>query len=176
MAKEVLLIGAGGEKMGVVPFYRAFQMAKEAGLDLVQVAGNTVPPVCKILDYGKFKYEQAKKEREARKGQHVVGIREIRLRTKIKEHDLEAKARLVERLLGEGNKVKVTVVFRGREVTHQDLGWKLIKHLAGSVKGPGAVEGPPATEGGNLVLLFSPKRETKGVKAKDAQTENPQGS
>lgn len=162
--------------MGVVPFFRALQMAREHGVDLVQVASQAVPPVCKILDYGRYKYEQAKKEKEARKGQHVVGIREIRLRTKIKEHDLEAKARLVERLLTEGNKVKVTVVFRGREVTHQELGWKLIKNLAQSVKGPGGVEGPPATEGGSLVLIFSPRRETKGVKARDAQTENPQGS
>ena len=175
MAREVLLIGAGGEKMGVVPFFRALQMAREHGLDLVQVASQAVPPVCKILDYGRYKYEQSKKEKEARKGQHIVGIREIRLRTKIKEHDLEAKARLVERLLTHGNKVKVTVVFRGREVTHPELGWKLIKKLAESVKGPGGVDGPPTTEGGNQVLIFSPKREMKGVKTRDAQTENPQG-
>src|SRR3972149_3656065 len=175
MAREVLLTGGGGEKMGVVPFFRALQMAREHGLDVFQVASQAVPPVCKILDYGRYKYEQAKKEKEARKGQHIVGIREIRLRTKIKEHDLEAKARLVERLLTQGNKVKVTVVFRGREVTHPELGWKLIKKLAESVKGPGGGGGPATTAGGRQVLIFSPRRETKGVKTIDAQTENPQG-
>ncbi|MCC7194011.1 MAG: translation initiation factor IF-3, partial [Gemmatimonadaceae bacterium] len=115
------LIDENNEQLGVVPLFQALQLARERGLDLVEVAPNAVPPVCRILDYGKFRYEQSKKEREARKHQHTMEMREIRMKAKIDDHDVDFKTRTVEKLLKEGDKVKVTVVFRGRELVHPQI-------------------------------------------------------
>jgi translation initiation factor IF-3 len=139
-----------------MPLFQAREVAKEHGLDLVEVAPTAVPPVCRLLDYGKYKYEQAKKEREARKSQKLVLLREIRLRPKIGVHDFEAKARTARKLLGGGDKVKVTILFRGREITHPEIGWKLLQRMAESLKEVAAVEGQPAMEERRMNIVLSP--------------------
>jgi len=152
--------------MGIVPLPRALQIARERGLDLVEVAPQQTPPVCRLMDYGRYKYEQAKKEQKAKKGQKVGLLGEVRLRPKIKEHDLVSKARLVQRLLEEGKKVKVTIVFRGREATHPELGWTVLQKLALNLKGVAGMEKSPTIEGeDNLVVIFSPlkRKEEKGA-------------
>lgn len=165
----MLVIGAGGERLGVLALPQALQAAREAGLDLVEVAPTASPPVCRLLDYGKFKYEQTKKEREAKKHQRSNELREVRFRPKIKEHDVEAKANLVKRLLAEGNKVRVTVVFRGREITHPDIGWNHLRRMAELVKDVAAFERVPSMEGDNLVMIVSPAKHLKEAeKAKGA--------
>jgi translation initiation factor IF-3 len=150
------LVGEKGEQLGVMPLFQAREVARDHGLDLVEVAPTAVPPVCRLLDYGKYKYEQAKKEREARKSQKLVLLREIRLRPKIGDHDFEAKARTARKLLGGGDKVKVTILFRGREVTHPELGWKLLQRMAESLKEVAAVEGQPAMEERRMNIVLSP--------------------
>ncbi|MFC1909612.1 translation initiation factor IF-3, partial [Chloroflexota bacterium] len=125
-AKEVRLVGDKGEQLGIMLLEQAREVARKQFLDLVEVAPTAEPPVCRLLDYGKFKYEQAKKEHEAKKGQKVSLLREVRLRPKIGNHDFEAKARTAKKLLTSGDKVKVTIMFRGREITHPELGRKLL--------------------------------------------------
>ncbi|MDD5081986.1 MAG: translation initiation factor IF-3 [Dehalococcoidales bacterium] len=177
-AKEVRLVGKKGEQIGVMPVAQALDMARKSSLDLVEVAPTAVPPVCRLLDYGKFKYEQTKKEREARKSQKVVLLRELRIRPKIGDHDFDAKARSARKLLDEGNKVKLTVMFRGREITHPDLGLKLMKRMQEFVKEQGAVETPPGMDGRRLVMVLAPvpgqkakiKEETKNIQ--DAKDQN----
>ena len=153
--------------MGVMPLYQALELAKERGLDLVEVAANTAPPVCRVLDYGKYKYEQTKKERKSRRGQRAGRLREIRLRPRISEHDLEAKVRLIKKLLDEGDKVKVRVTFRGREITHQEIGWKLLQRVTEAMKGIAVLEKPPAAEGRSIGLILSlvPAKRTEKLKA-----------
>lgn len=160
-AKEVRLIGESGGVLGVMPLVQALQVAKERGLDLVEVAPTSVPPVCRLLNYGKYKYEQAKKERKVRKEQRVGLLKEIRLRPRIKEHDLEAKIRIVKKLLEEGDKVRVFLIFRGREVVHPEQGWTILKKIVEDLKGVGVVEGSPAIEESNMSLTFLPARQGK---------------
>ena len=154
--KEVRLIGEKGEQLGVMPLYQALEVAKKHNLDLVEVAATAVPPVCRLLDFGKYKYEQTKKERKARKSQRVSLLREVRLRPKIGDHDFEAKARLAKKLLEEGDKVKVTVMFRGREITHPEFGWKLLQRMAESQKGVASIERQPLMEGKRMNVILSP--------------------
>jgi translation initiation factor IF-3 len=131
-------------------------MAKKKGFDLVEVAPTSVPPVCRLMDYGKFKYEQAKKDREARKGQKTSILREIRLRPKIGEHDFEVKTRSVKELLQGGDKVKITIMFRGREITHANLGWKLLEKMMESLKGTVSIEKQPMMEGSRMFMILTP--------------------
>jgi translation initiation factor IF-3 len=142
-------------------------MAREADLDLVEVAPTAVPPVCRLLDYGKFKYDQAKKEREARKGQHASVLREIRMRPKIDAHDLEMKARNAEKFLKGGDKVKVTVMFRGREMVHPEIGRELLEQLADKLRDIAVIEKPVNMEGRFLSTILAPghakAKETAGV-------------
>jgi translation initiation factor IF-3 len=183
-AREVRLVGENGEQLGTLPLYQAREVAKSHGLDLVEVAPTAVPPVCRLLDYGKFKYEQAKKERNSRKSQKIVLLREIRLRPKIGDHDFDAKSRTAKKLLAGGDKVKVTVMFRGREITHPDLGWKLLQKMAESLKDAGTVDGQPIMEERRMNIILSPVpvQKIKAPKVKqevevtDAKNENPQGS
>lgn len=147
-----------------MPTPQALQMARERGMDLVEVAATARPPVCRLMDYGRYKFEQAKKERLARKGHRGGMIRELRVRPKITGHDLEGKARLVKRLLNEGDKVKVSVFFRGREITHPDLGWKVLQQLAQAVKEVAMVDAMPTMQGNSLVVIFSPGKTGKEVK------------
>jgi len=174
--KEVRLVGEKGEQLGIIPVYQALETAKKHNLDLVEVAPTAVPPVCRLLDYGKYKYNQAKKEREQRKSQKVSLLREVRLRPKIDSHDFEAKARLVRKLLDGGAKVKVTVMFRGREITHQDIGVGLLKRMAESLNEMASVEGRPSMEGRRMNVVFSPagtrKAKVTGEKKESSNAKN----
>jgi len=156
IAKEVRLVGEKGEQLGIMPLQQAREIARKQNLDLVEVAANTVPPVCRLLDYGKYKYEQAKKERQARKSQKVSLLREVRLRPRIDNHDFEAKTRLVRKLLDGGDKVKVSVMFRGREITHPDIGWRLLQRMTESLKEAASLERQPSMDGKRMIMILSP--------------------
>jgi translation initiation factor IF-3 len=149
-------VGDKGEQLGVMPMYQALDLARKKSFDLVEVAPTAVPPVCRMMDYGKFKYEQAKKEREMRKSQKISILREIRLRPKIGEHDFEAKTRSVKKLLQDGDKVKITIMFRGREITHADLGWRLLEKMMESLKGTVSIEKQPMMEGSRMFMILTP--------------------
>ena len=167
--KEVRLVGEKGEQLGVMPLYQAREFADKAGLDLVEVAPTAVPAVCRLMDYGKFRYDQTKKEREARKGQKVIELREIRMRPKIGDHDFEAKARTARKLLEDGDKVKVTVMFRGRENTHPELGIALIERMSQGMQDIAVVEKNPTREGARLHIILSP--QVAKVKPKETEKE-----
>ena len=154
---EIRLIGADGENVGVVTPARAMQLAEEAGLDLVEISPNAEPPVCKIMDFGKFKYETQKREGEARKKQKIIEIKEIKFRPGTDIHDYDVKMRSVLKFLDEGDKVKVTLRFRGRELAHQDLGLALLQRVAVDVGENGKVEQLPRLEGKQMVMMIGPK-------------------
>ena len=156
-ANEIRLIGADGENVGVVTPARAMEMAEEAGLDLVEISPNAEPPVCKIMDFGKFKYEQQKREAEARKKQHIIEIKEIKFRPGTDTHDYDVKMRSVLKFLEEGDKVKITLRFRGREMAHQQLGLELLHRVADDVGENGKVESMPRLEGRQMVMMIGPK-------------------
>lgn len=143
-------------------------MARDKGLDLVEVAPNAVPPVCRILDYGKFKYEQSKKERDARKHQHNVVLREIRMKAKIDDHDIDFKTRTVEKLLKEGDKVKVSVMMRGRELAHPEIGRALLARVYERVKDVGIIEKPTGQEGRNITMILTPGTAKPAKEAREA--------
>jgi len=168
-AGEVRLVGKKGEQLGIMPVPQAMEIARKHNLDLVEVAPIAVPPVCRLLDYGKFKYEQAKKERELRKSQKVSTLREVRLRPKIGNHDFEAKARSVRKLLDEGDKVKVTIMFRGREITHPDIGLRLLQRMVESLKETASIDQQPSLEDRRMTLVLSPATDQK-VTAKKEET------
>ncbi len=157
-------MGEKGEQLGIMPLVNAREVAKKINLDLVEVAATAVPPVCRLLDYGKYKYEQAKKDREARKSQKISLLREIRLRPKIGDHDFEAKARSARKLLGGGDKVKVTILFRGREITHPEIGWRLLQRMAESLKEVASVDGQPLMDGRRMNVVLSPVAAPKTKK------------
>lgn len=154
---EVRLIDAEGKQVGVVSIDEALSAAKAAGLDLVEVSPNVDPPVCKILDYGRFKYQAQKKANEARKKQKTVDVKEIKMRPNIDVHDYDVKMRAVNRFFEAGDKVKVTIRFRGREMAHQDLGMKLLERVQGDVKEIGKVEQAPKMEGRQMMMVLAPK-------------------
>ena len=156
-APEIRLIGAEGENIGVVTPQRAMALADEAGLDLVEISPNANPPVCKIMDFGKFKYEQQKKEAEARKKQKVIEIKEVKFRPGTDKHDYDVKMRSVLKFLDNGDKVKVTLRFRGREMAHQDLGRQLLEQIAEDVKEHGKIENMPKMEGRQMVMMIGPQ-------------------
>ena len=160
--REVRLIDADGNQKGIVPTFEALQMARIAGLDLVEVAPQAQPPVCKLLDYGKYKFELEKKVRESRKHQKQVRIKEIRMQPKIDGHDLEFKTRHIQEFLDEGDKVKVTVRFRGRELAHTELGKDVLDRILQMLGDTFLLEKPAQMEGRTMSLLLNPK----GTKAK----------
>jgi len=155
-AAEIRLIGPEGENVGVVTPERAMEMAYEAELDLVEISPNANPPVCKIMDYGKFKYEQQKRESEARKKQKIIEVKEVKFRPNTDIHDYEVKMRNVTRFLEGGDKVKVTLRFRGREMAHQQLGRELLQRVAGDVEGLGKIENMPKMEGRQMIMIIAP--------------------
>jgi translation initiation factor IF-3 len=155
-APEIRLIGAEGENVGVVTPERAMEMADQAGLDLVEISPNATPPVCKIMDYGKFKYEQQKRESEARKKQKIIEVKEVKFRPNTDTHDYEVKMRNVFKFLENGDKVKVTLRFRGREMAHQNLGRELLERVADDTKDVGKVENMPKMEGRQMVMMIGP--------------------
>ena len=154
---EVLLIDEKGTKVGVVAIATAIEAAEAAGLDLVEVSPNTDPPVCKILDYGKYKYQEQKKRNEAKKKQKTVDVKEIKMRPNIDVHDYQVKLRAMQRFFEDGDKVKVTLRFRGREMAHQELGMDLLKRLQEEVDEVAKVELPPKMEGRQMVMVMAPR-------------------
>jgi len=174
-AREVRVVGDQGEQLGVMTVPQARELAERRGLDLVEVAPTAVPPVCRLMDYGKFKYTQTKKEKESRKSQKATEIREIRVRPKIGDHDFDAKARTARKLLEGGDKVKVTVMFRGRENTHSELGVALIEKMADQLKDIATVEKLPTREGARVHLILNPismKGKKEAVKAEEISTDD----
>jgi translation initiation factor IF-3 len=157
-AQEIRLIGAEGENLGVLHPDRARQLAEDAGLDLVEISPNATPPVCKIMDFGKFKYEQQKKESEARKKQKTIDVKEIKFRPNTDTHDYDVKMRSVLKFLQGGDKVKVTLRFRGREMAHTELGRQLLERVAEDVNEFGKVEAIPKIEGRQMVMMINPVR------------------
>jgi len=154
--REVRLIDDSGKQLGVVATVEALRMAREQELDLVEVSPKTNPPVCKIMDYGKFKYQLAKKAHEAKKKQAVVQLKEMKLGLKIEEHDLAFKVKHMKEFLGDGYKVKVIIMFKGREVLHIDMGEKLAQKVIESIKDTGALEQKLRFDGRNIVMIFAP--------------------
>ncbi|WP_031234966.1 MULTISPECIES: translation initiation factor IF-3 [Asticcacaulis] len=154
---RVLLIDQNGEKQGIMPTSSALEAAEEAGLDLVEVSPTADPPVCKILDYGKFRFQEQKKKAEARKKQKVVEIKEIKLRPNIDIHDYEVKAKAMTRFFEEGDKVKVTLRFRGREMAHPELGMKLLNKVKADFEPTTKVEYEPRMEGKQMIMILAPK-------------------
>ena len=155
--REVRLIDENGENVGVVSRFDAMERATTAGLDLVEISPDAEPPVCKIMDYGKFKFEQQKKAAEARKKQKIVEIKEIKMRPAIDDHDYDVKLRAIRRFFEEGDKVKVTLRFRGREMAHQELGMKVLQRVKAEVEAIAKVESEPRLEGRQMVMVLAPK-------------------
>ncbi|MCJ7510904.1 MAG: translation initiation factor IF-3 [Dehalococcoidia bacterium] len=169
--KEVRVIADGGENLGVLPCFEALAIAKERGLDLVEVDPHADPPVCRLLDYGKWKYQQSKKEHDAHKHQKGLLLREVRMRPHIGEHDLERKLRLVERLLHEGDKVKVTIRFRGREMAHPETGHALLQRFCALLKDMAAVDRAANMQGRFLATILAPTNKKPPKVVKEAQEE-----
>jgi translation initiation factor IF-3 len=162
---EVRLVGPNGETVGIVPTDQALKLAQEADLDLVEIAPQGRPPVCKLMDYGKFKYENAQKAREARRNQTNVVIKEMKLRPKIDQHDYETKKGHVVRFLKQGDKVKITIMFRGREQHRPELGFRLLQRLAEEVTDLGFVESSPKQDGRNMTMVLGPHKKKAEAKA-----------
>jgi translation initiation factor IF-3 len=178
-AREIRLIDENGEMIGVMPPPRALDIARERNLDLVEISPNAVPPVCKLMDYGKFKYEQAKKENEARKNQKTTTLKEVRLHPRTDEHDIGWMTRKIQDFLAEGDKVKVSVQFRGAEMRHPDIGRRLLDGIAEALKGSVVIERPPLMEGKIMSMIVSraagsesPKKQNPPSAAKAPATTN----
>ncbi len=168
---EVRLLGPNGEQVGIVAIDNALRMAEEADLDLVEIAPNQRPPVCKLMDYGKFKYENDQKRREARRNQVQTVIKEMKLRPKIDPHDYETKKGHVVRFLKAGDKVKITIMFRGREQSRPELGFRLLQRLAGDIDELGFVEAAPKQDGRNMTMVVAPHKRPVARAASPAEHE-----
>ena len=158
--REVRLIDQNGEQLGIMPTVQALNLAEERQMDLVKIAPQAKPPVCKLMDYGKYRFEQSKREREARKNQKVITIKEVRLSATIGDHDVDVKFKNAVKFLQDGNKVKVTIRFRGRQITHSEIGLEVMKNFAERIKDYGVVERRPLIEGRNMTMIVVP-RENK---------------
>lgn len=156
-ARQVRVIGADGTQLGILSLEEALNAAREEGLDLVEVAPSADPPVCKIMDYGKFRYQQSKRSQEAKKKQTVIQVKEVKLRPKTDEHDIQTKLRHIRRFLAQKDKAKVTVIFRGREIAFKDRGEIVLQRVLEELKDEVVVEMPPKMEGRNLVMILAPK-------------------
>lgn len=159
-AREVRVIDDMGQQLGVLSVREALEVARSRGLDLVEVAPNAEPPVCRVLDFGKFMYERAKKEKEARRAQKQIEVKEVRMRPKTGEHDIDYKVRDARRFLSAGNKVKVRVRFRGREITHPEVARDLLERVATELSDVGMVEQRPAPEGNSLLMVLAPAQKS----------------
>ncbi len=154
-AREIRLIDENGEMVGVMVPMRALDIARDKNLDLVEIAPNAIPPVCKLMDYGKYKYEQAKKENEARKNQKTITLKEIRLRPRTDEHDIDVKTKQIQKFLADGDRVRVSVQFRGAEMRHPDIGRKLLDEIAEVLKGSATIERNPIMEGRMMSMIVT---------------------
>lgn len=151
------MIGSDGKQLGILPLKDALRVAEEQGLDLVEVAPNSQPPVCRIMDYGKYKYQQSKRSQEARKHQTIIHVKEVKVRPRTDEHDFQFKLRHVKRFLNEGNKAKISILFRGREIAHTEFGKEMLNRFIEGVKDLAVIEQAPRLEGRNLVMILAPK-------------------
>lgn len=156
-APEVRVIDADGKQVGILPLKEAMKIAEEKGLDLVEVAPNSQPPVCRVMNYGKYKYQQNKRIQEARKHQTVIHMKEVKVRPRTEEHDFQFKLGHVKRFLDEGNKVKISVLFRGREIAHPEFGKEMLNRFVEGVKDLTVIEQAPRLEGRNMVMILAPK-------------------
>ena len=166
--REVRVIGADGAQLGVMPTARAIELAEEAQLDLVKIVPNAQPPVCKLMDYDKHRYEQAKREREMRKNQKVISVKEVQLSATIEENDVQTKAKNAIKFLQGGDKVKVSIRFRGRQITHSEIGLKVMQDFIERTKDVATVEKRPSLDGRHMIMILGPKVE-KTAKAEKAQ-------
>ena len=157
--REVRVVDQNGEQLGIMPTHQALDLAEERQLDLVKIAPQARPPVCKLMDYGKYRFEQSKREREIRKNQKVITIKEVRLSATIEDHDVDVKFRNAVKFLKEGNKVKVTIRFRGRQITHSEIGREVMKDFAERIKDFGNVERAPLIEGHNMTMVIAPREQ-----------------
>ncbi|PYX87807.1 MAG: translation initiation factor IF-3 [Acidobacteria bacterium] len=157
-AREIRVIGEDGELVGIMPPFEALKMAREKNLDLVEISASATPPVCRIMDYGKYLYQQEKKEREAKKHQKVITVKEVKFRINVDDHDYETKKNHVLRFLDEGDKVKATIFFRGREMTRTGLGREILERLIKDIADKGVVEFRPRQEGNTLHAILAPKK------------------
>jgi len=162
--KEVRLIGPDGEQMGIASTQDALQKAQESGLDLVEVAWQANPPVCRIMDYSKYKYDQAKKAKEARKHQHITHLKEIKIKPNIEEHDYQVKLHHLKRFLTRGDKAKLTMTFMGRQMSHMEIGRKVIDRIVADLVDVAEVEQGPTREGRSIIVNFMPRSGVKGDK------------
>jgi translation initiation factor IF-3 len=165
-ASEVRVVGPDGEQLGILPIQEALQKAEEFGVDLVEVAPKAEPPVCKVMDYGKFRYQQQKRAHEAKKKQTVIQVKEVKIRPKIDEHDYQFKLNHVKRFLDHGDKAKISVVFRGREIVHRELGRKLLDRFIEDTRELGEVEMMPKMEGRNMTMVLMAKSQKSDKKPK----------
>ena len=156
-AQSIRLVGVDGEQIGVVSVEEGLKLAQEQGYDLVEVAPKASPPVCRIMDYGKYKYEQSKRAKEAKKHQHTILVKEMKFRPKTEDHDYQFKLKHIRKFLADGNKAKITVRFRGREMAHTELGRKILERLAQDTQDMASVEQQPKMEGRNMILVLGPK-------------------
>lgn len=170
-AREIRVVDPEGKQLGIMSAREALRLAEELQLDLVEVAPQARPPVCRLMDFGRYKYEQSKREREARKRQRVVELKEIKFRPRIEEHDFRVKLRNATRFLNEGDKVKFTIIFRGREIVHTQLGEQLMNRLASELAELATVERAPRLEGRQMVMILAPKKSERS--AAHAENENP---
>ena len=170
---QVRVIGEDGSQVGVLPVREALSLALSKGLDLVEVAATSRPPVCRIMDYGKFKYEQNRRARKAKKKQHQMQLKEVKMRPKIEEHDYNFKVQHAREFLAERDKVKLTVTFRGREIAHQDLGYKIIQRAIADLAEHATVESPPRSEGRTLTAVLMPRPAKPGTRAEGAEAPAP---
>jgi len=170
-AREVRVIGDEGQQIGILPPYEALKLAREKNLDLVEVSPTAQPPVCRIMDYGKYLYQQEKKEREAKKHQKTITVKEVKFRINVDDHDYETKKNHVIRFLEDGDKVKATIFFRGREMTRTGLGREILERLIKDVEQKGMVEFRPRQEGNTLHAILAPKKEGGGPKPQPAQAQ-----
>ena len=154
---EVRVVDDEGGQLGIMPTRQALDLAREKGLDLVEVAPNAEPPVCKIMDYGKYKYQQSKRAQEAKKRQTTIQVKEVKVRPKIEEHDLQFKLKNIRKFLDERNKIKVSMIFRGREIAHTSIGMQVLNRIAEEIEEIGVIEQSPKLEGRNLSMIIAPK-------------------
>ena len=155
--REVRVVDQNGEQLGIMPIRQALNLADERELDLVKIAPQAKPPVCKLMDYGKYRFEQSKREREIRKNQKVIEVKEVRLSATIEDHDVDVRVRNAVKFLQDGNKVKVTIRFRGRQITHSEIGREVMRDFAERVKEYGTVDRQPVIEGRNMSMFITPK-------------------
>lgn len=155
---QVRVIDADGNQLGIMMVKDAIASAEASGLDLVEISATAVPPVCRIMDYGKYKYQLSKKTKDAKKKQTVIHVKEMKFRGKTEEHDIQFKLKNIRRFIGEGNKVRVFIIFKGREITHTDLGMGMLRRVADEIKDVAVIESPPKLEGRNMSMLVAPQQ------------------